>query len=168
VLEALEHHERALVAYTTRLLGDVEQARDVVQDTFLKLCRQDPAGLEGRLAEWLYTVARNRALDVMRKEGRMSRLSEETAGIFHSREESPAERLEKRESAQLVLALIDSLPPNQREVVRLKFQHGFSYKEISRISGHSVSNVGFLLHVALRRIREQLALAEGRAAGAAS
>jgi RNA polymerase sigma-70 factor (ECF subfamily) len=67
-----------------------------------------------------------------------------------------------------VLALVDSLPAKQREVVRLKFQHGFSYKEISRISGHSVSNVGFILHMAIKRIREEMALAEGRPAGAQS
>ena len=45
-----------------------------------------------------------------------------------------------------VLDLLEVLPINQREVIRLKFQNGFSYQEISRISGHSVSNVGYLIH----------------------
>ena len=47
-------------------------------------------------------------------------------------------------------------PPNQREVVRLKFQNGFSYQEISRISGHSVSNVGYLIHAGIKALRVQL------------
>jgi RNA polymerase sigma-70 factor (ECF subfamily) len=74
--------------------------------------------------------------------------------------------IERRESASLVLQLLEKLPTNQREVIRLKFQNGFSYKEISRISGHSVSNVGFLIHTGLKTIRGQLAV--GRPAEAQS
>ena len=53
---------RAAVAlYATRLLRDAETARDVVQDTFLKLCASEFASIDGHLAEWLFTVCRNRA-----------------------------------------------------------------------------------------------------------
>ena len=55
-----------------------------------------------------------------------------------------------------VLELLEALPVNQREVVRLKFQNGFSYQEISRISGHSVSNVGYLIHAGIKALRGQL------------
>ena len=55
-----------------------------------------------------------------------------------------------------MLALLDTLPPNQREVIRLKFQNGFSYQEISRISGHSVSNVGYLIHAGIKTLRGRL------------
>ena len=68
VLSAVGRYETPLIQYAGRLLGDSERARDVVQDTFLKLCQQERASLSDRLAEWLYTVCRNRALDVMRKE----------------------------------------------------------------------------------------------------
>src|SRR3979409_1651602 len=63
--------------YAAGLLGAPEAARDVVQETFLRLCVQDRAEIESRLAEWLFTVCRNRALDVLRKERRMTRLSDE-------------------------------------------------------------------------------------------
>ena len=56
-----------------------------------------------------------------------------------------------------MLDLLDALPANQREVIRLKFQNGFSYQEISRISGHSVTNVGYLIHAGLKTLRGQLA-----------
>jgi RNA polymerase sigma-70 factor (ECF subfamily) len=55
-----------------------------------------------------------------------------------------------------VLDLLETLPASQREVIRLKFQNGFSYQEISRISGHSVTNVGYLLHVGLKSLRHRL------------
>src|SRR5215218_3931967 len=132
IREAVSRFEGPLTLYAARLLNDPDRARDVVQDTFLKLCRQDGAEVRDRLAEWLFTVCRNRALDVLRKEGRMTRLSDEHATARASAEPGPAEAMETRESAAQVLKALDNLPPNQREVIRLKFQNGFSYREISR------------------------------------
>ena len=153
---AVDRFERPLTLYASRLLGDAEAARDVVQETFLRLCVQDRAALEPRLAEWLFTVCRNKALDVLRKESRMTRLSDEQAGCCVSADPTPAETAERRDAAAQVLDLLETLPPNQREVIRLKFQNGFSYEEISRISGHSVSNVGYLIHIGLKTLRGRL------------
>ena len=52
--------------------------------------------------------------------------------------------------------LMAGLPPNQQEVLRLKFQHSLSYREISSITGLSETNVGFLIHVGIKRLRELL------------
>src|SRR4051812_7640215 len=65
-----------LTRYATRLLGDVERARDVVQDTFVRLMAQSPGAVDGHAVEWLFTVCRHRALDVLRKESRMRRFEE--------------------------------------------------------------------------------------------
>ncbi len=65
--------------------------------------------------------------------------------------------LERSEQHAAVLRLITQLPPNQQEVVRLKFQNGFSYQEISRITSLSVTNVGFILHTAIKNLRQNLA-----------
>jgi RNA polymerase sigma-70 factor (ECF subfamily) len=156
VRAAVARFQGPLTLYAARLLGDDDAARDVVQDTFLRLCVQDRATIESRLAEWLYTVCRNRALDVLRKEGRMTQLSEEQVARRTSADAPPSEIVERRELASKALDLVESLPANQREVIRLKFQGGFSYQEISRISGHSVTNVGYLLHVGLKSLRSQL------------
>jgi RNA polymerase sigma-70 factor (ECF subfamily) len=157
VLDAVARYERPLTRYASRLLGDAERARDVVQDTFLKLCTQRRDHIGERLAEWLFTVCRNRALDVLRKEGRMSRLGDDQVSTCTSPEPDPADAVERRDSAAKVLECLDGLPDNQREVIRLKFQNGFSYREISRISGHSISNVGFLIHTGLKTLRHRLA-----------
>ena len=69
----------------------------------------------------------------------------------------PGRSLEHAETHATILRMIDRLPPNQQEVVRLKFQNGFSYKEISRITALSVSNVGFLIHTAVARLRTEFA-----------
>src|SRR5262245_6039312 len=72
VVGALETPERALIRYANWLLGDLESARDVGDESFLRLCREDPAKLEGRLAPWLFTVCRNAALDARRKTSRLA------------------------------------------------------------------------------------------------
>ncbi len=142
-----------LLRYATRLLRDPDRARDVVQDTFVKLMAEPPAGLDGHAVEWLFTVCRHRALDVLRKERRVQPLADVEAWPASSAEPLPGRALECDEARVSALELIGRLPPNQQEVIRLKFQHGFSYKEIARITGLSVSNVGFLIHTAVSRLR---------------
>ncbi len=64
---ALERYERPLISYAKGITGDLESARDAVQETFLRLSRQDVRALEKRLAPWLFFVCRNCALDHQRK-----------------------------------------------------------------------------------------------------
>ena len=146
---ALERWEGPLLRYTRAITGDLELARDVVQDAFLRLCAQPREGVEHRLGEWLFTVCRNRALDLRKKEARMSELPDAALDAATSAEPAPTAVVEGRD----LLTLVETLPPSQAEVVRLRFQAGLSYKEIAAISGHSVSNVGFLLHTAVKALR---------------
>jgi len=154
VREALERFEGPLLRYALRLTGDLELARDVVQDTFLRLCRQVPDSLDGHLAQWLFTVCRNRALDVHRKERRMTTATTLDERAATERDSSPDQPAEVKDSADKVFRLLNRLPDNQQEVIRLKFQNELSYQEIAAVTGLSVSNVGFLLHVGLKRLRE--------------
>ena len=146
-----------LTRYATRLLGDPERARDVVQDTFVKLMAQPQEAVNGHAVEWLFTVCRHRALDVLRKEGRMCRFDAGQVERVTGTDPRPGRLLEHAETRATILRMIDRLPPNQQEVVRLKFQSGFSYKEISRITTLSISNVGFLIHTAVARVCAEFA-----------
>ncbi len=157
VRAALERHGAALTRYAARITGDADSARDVVQDTFVRLCGESPESLEGRLAPWLFTVCRNRALDMHRKLHRLVPLPEDTADTTPDPHPSPAIAVEQRETAEIALGLLARLPESQREVVRLKFQAGLSYAEIAEVTQLSVSNVGFLLHTALKTLRQGLA-----------
>jgi RNA polymerase sigma-70 factor (ECF subfamily) len=152
VAEALDRHERPLIRYATWLLGDLDAARDVVQETFLRLCREDPARLGERLAPWLFTVCRNLALDARKKAARLAPLDVAEVPVLHDLDEQH----DARQAMGRILTILETLPRNQREVVLLKFQGGLSYKEISAITDLSTSNVGFLLHTAVRAIRSHL------------
>lgn len=154
---AVARYQAPLIRYATRLLADPDRAQDVVQDTFVRLMSQPPAQIDGHLAEWLFTVCRHRTFDVLRKEGRMKRFADGEAERVAAPEPRPGRDLEHGETREALLRLIEHLPPNQQEVIRLKFQNGFSYKEISRITDLSVSNVGFLIHTAVQRLRREFA-----------
>ena len=150
-------YESPLLQYAARLLGDAHRAQDVTQDTLLQLCRQPRAAVEPNVRQWLFAVCRNRVTDVQRKEQRMRTLGEEQDQRLLSQEIDPAAAIERREAAGQATAVLETLPAAQQEVIRLKVQHGLSYREISAVTGLSVTNVGFLLHKGIKTLRERLA-----------
>lgn len=155
VRRAFEEFEKPLVGYAARLIGDFEAARDVVQEVFLRLAREG-AELNGRMPQWLFAVCRNLAIDAKRKGGRMTTVTAMTAAvesILACPPESPAAAPGQDDGGPNLLAMLDSLPENQQEVIRLRLGAGLSYKEIAEVTGHSVSNVGFLMHTGLKAMR---------------
>jgi RNA polymerase sigma-70 factor (ECF subfamily) len=156
VRAAMTRYEGPLIRYAQRFTRDLETARDVVQDTFLKLCAADPKQVADHLAPWLYRVCRNRALDVRKKEARMQPLSDERAATEAGPDPGPAAHAAGRETAALLRAAIDGLPDKQQEVFRLKFQDQMTYKEISAVTGFPLNNVRYLIHTALKQLRTDL------------
>lgn len=150
---ALAQYECRLLRYARRLVGE-ERALDVVQETFLKLCRDDLPPINGSLGPWLYTVCRNLAFDLLRKESRMPATLEHEAPATATSE--PHEQTELRDSTQQVLHELHQLTTNQQECLRLKFEGGLTYREIADITGLSVSNVGFTIHTAIQKLRQKL------------
>lgn len=165
---ALDRFESDLLRYAGRILGDADRARDVVQDTFLQLCRekQNESGggsgasgqntLNGKLAPWLYTVCRNRSLDVKRKEKRMTTAVDEQLMEQSGDQDAPDRKAELVETTSKMLQLVGELPENQREVIRLKFQSGLTYRQIAEVTGLSATNVGFLIHTGIKSLRKQM------------
>ena len=156
VEQALAVHEAALMAYATTILNDLDRARDVVQDTFIRLCAQDPSKLEAGLKSWLFTVCRNRALDVLRKDKRSQPLDDLRWKKFAGPGLQPDEQADRQERLLQITGVLDRLSANQREVIILKFQQDLSYREIHEITGLSTGNIGFLIHAGLKRLREIL------------
>ena len=159
LLKAVEAHSKALERYAYSLCGCEHRARDAVQETLLRLVkRQEPIDPEARLAPWLYRVCRTRIIDQFKKEGRMTHPETfpETPPPEAPEASTPSQDAETRDSASVLSQVIQTLPKNQREVVRLKFKSQLSYKEIAEITELSVSNVGFLLNKAIHTLRTRL------------
>src|SRR6185503_2063624 len=98
VRTAVDRYAGPLTRYAALITGDLEQARDVVQDTFVRLCAEEPGRVNSHLAQWLFTVCRNRALDVQRKENRMKPVTELEMNSQASSDLSPSKRAEQRET----------------------------------------------------------------------
>lgn len=166
ITSVMDEHADALIRYTARLTPDLDTARDVVQDAFLRLCKADRDAVGERVDLWLFTVCRNRAFDLYRKDRRMTPLTDAATRTRPSVDPGPEAAALNLDTRGRLLALLATLSDRQQEVVRLKFQHELSYAEIAQVTGLSVANVGYLLHMALKRLRE-VAAGEGEDGGAA-
>lgn len=156
VLEAMEQYESALLGYAFTILRDKELAQDTVQDTFVRLCGQEPEAVREQLKAWLFTVCRNSAFDKLRKAKRVQPIDEIQWQKVAGTDAPPDEQLARAETHARILQLLDRLSDNQREVILLKFQQNLSYKEIAEITGLSEGNIGYLIHNGIKRVRELL------------
>jgi RNA polymerase sigma-70 factor (ECF subfamily) len=156
--------ESPLLAYALRLAGGLGAAEDVVQEAFMKLHVQFDEVREPK--RWLYRTVHNLALNQRRAAGKIVPLertdSEGNTPTGAASETAdpqplPDEQIIRLEGIGLVRLSVESLDDRSRELVRLKFNEGMSYREISAKTGLSVSNVGYILHHALKEIAQELA-----------
>ncbi len=150
VTQLVRRFEKPLQHYAASIIGDKDLALDVVQETF---CVYDQASVPmSEATKWLFKVCRNKALNVCRRERRLLYLGDEVLEPVDE-EASPSLHLEAKEAFAFLLTIVATLPLREQELLRLKFQNDLSYAEISEITNLSVSNVGFILHRALAKLR---------------
>ena len=93
---------------------------------------------------------------MLRKEQRLDLGNEEAIANHGDWRPDPSQSSDTHELCDRVWHLVEQLSPNQREVLRLKYIHDCSYKDIAAATGLSVGNVGFLMHVAIKKLRDLL------------
>ena len=152
MLATVDAFEGRLTRYATSLLRDEHLARDVVQHTFLRLCDARSDELQDRIGPWLFRVCRNRALDVLRKNGRVEPLTGSEWEQLTTREPDPAAIVEQHDLGRCVYQLLGELGASQREVIEL-WLNDFSYLEISQITGRTEGHVRVIAHRGLSRLR---------------
>ena len=154
VEELLRRFEIPLLQYATRITGNNERARDVVQEAFIKFQRNGAVAPE-KTATWLFTVCRNGALNVCRKERRIMYLDEEIIESRLDEQPLPFERIEQHEASGFLIKILATLPPRQQEVLQLKFQSDLTYQQIAEITKTTANTVGVLIHTALKTLRQR-------------
>ncbi|MCX8155317.1 MAG: RNA polymerase sigma factor [Verrucomicrobiae bacterium] len=158
-LQALfEAKESALLLYAQRLTGNAAAAEDVVQEAFMRLHRE--YALVQQPVPWLYRTVHNLAVNHVRATQKLTPLQpiEEDDPEWDVADDAPMPdeqlvRLEAIGQTRLCLAALDA---RQREVLRLKFEEGLSYKEIGARLNLNVGHVGYLLHHALKDLAAAL------------
>jgi RNA polymerase sigma factor (sigma-70 family) len=140
-------------AYVASLVRDTAAAEDVTATAFERAYRKrsrfDPNRGEPRA--WLFGIARNAALDELRRRGRQAELAAEPADLATAPAHESAEASERRLAISGALA---GLEARERELIALKFFAGLSNVEIAAVVGVSESNAGTKLHRAVTKLRE--------------
>ena len=154
--EALYRSSRQDVyAYVTTLLRDPAAAEDVTALAFERAYRRRRTfdRRRGEERAWLFGIARNAALDELRRRQRLARLAVEPAdAALEASDDDPDADVPLRRTA--VRAALAQLPAREREIVALKFHAGMSNAELARVLGVSESNAGTLLYRAMQKLRK--------------
>jgi RNA polymerase sigma-70 factor (ECF subfamily) len=156
--------ERPIYALAYRVIGREEEARDVVQETFLRAFR----GIgnfrgQAKFSSWVYRIALNLCRDWIRRERRSPILPapEGVDVIELAAEQGPVESIEdlvaRNDMSQAVAGLMTRLPEEQRTAIILKEYHGMTFQEIADLQGVPLSTVKTRLYQGLNVLRRHLA-----------
>jgi RNA polymerase sigma-70 factor (ECF subfamily) len=163
-LEALyDRYARPVYSLVLRISQQAAATEEIVQDVFLHLWRHadryDPS--RGPLEPWLFTMARNRALDFLRLKSEKQRRREDAYEVDPPPsgtvpEQAPELRIDQERRAARVRALIAELPEAQRRAIELAFFDGLTHSEISSALGEPLGTVKSWIRGGLLRLRETL------------
>ena len=164
VSQLLERHARRVRDYVRMLVKDNDVADDLTQEVLIKVVKVLDEGRytdKGRFQPWLLRIAHNRVLDFFRAQKQVKTVSESSAGfdILGSKnfaEPSIEDRLVSEQQAEEVRQLIELLPAEQREVVKMRYYEGLSFKEIAEHTGVSINTALGRMRYALINMRQMI------------
>jgi RNA polymerase sigma-70 factor (ECF subfamily) len=156
-------YQYRLVRYLVFLLGTREGVDDLVQDTWLRVLERGRTyNGNSRFEPWLFTIARNLAIDLSRKHKPVSLDSNDSTDDASPRlapmsnEPSPFEQAARTEDAHRLAQSLQSLEPVYREALVLRFQEDLSLQEMADVVGASISTVSSRIYRGLAALRAQL------------
>jgi len=153
----MDRHQDRLFRYLLRLLGDRSVAEDVFQQTWLRVAeRIRRYDAERPFAPWLVTLARNLALDLLRRR-RPESLEETAEPLAPPSGSDPLERAMARQSSARVEAALGALSALDREVLTLRFEDELALPELAATLGVPLPTAKARLYRALERLRARLA-----------
>jgi RNA polymerase sigma-70 factor, ECF subfamily len=154
-----DRYSRIIYAIAWKSLQSVEDCEEVVLDVFSQVWRiANRFDLhKGSAEQWLFTLARSRILDRLRKLQRLNKISEAIAAgkeiEFPISSVDPIEAVETIERRQQVLTALDLIPPAQRQVIELAYYQGLTHTEIATYTGLSLGTVKTRLRLGLSKLK---------------
>jgi RNA polymerase sigma-70 factor, ECF subfamily len=162
--ELYDAYASTALATALRVVGDREEAEDVVHDAFVAVWRKiDRFDAErGALRAWLMTVVRNRAIDRVRaRRPKMDLDDADERSLLRTGPNPTWEAALRRASAIDVRAAMAELPDEQRQAVELAFFHGYTYREVADVTGVPPGTASGRLRLALAKLRDALRASPG-------
>ena len=154
VAALFDRYSGIVYSVALRVLRDPGQAEDVVQDIFVQLWRKPEAFISGRgtLGAWLVVVARNRAIDALRRR----RPSDSTEDVILPSNTNLASEAERNSLMDKVRTIMRNLPAEQKKSVEMAFFEGMSHTEIAAKTGDALGTVKTRIRLALITLRKAL------------
>jgi len=156
-------YQYRLVRYLIYLLGSRDLVDDLVQETWLRVLERGRTyDGQSRFEPWLFTIARNLAIDSLRKRRIFSLDSndegdpEQSVTVAASTDPSPFEQAARTEDAHRLAQSLATLEPIYREALVLRFQEDLSLQEMTRIIGAPISTVSTRIYRGLAALRAHL------------
>ena len=149
-----ERYSPVVYAVALRVWGEAAAAEDVVQEIFMQLWR-NPASFDasrGNLAPWLAVIARNRALDILRKRRPQSEISETVLSV----EVDLAAGADRKRVVENVRATMQQMPAPQRSALEMAYFEGYSHSEISQKTGEPLGTIKTRIRTGLMMLRRAL------------
>lgn len=142
-IHEVQPHEPALRAYLRARFPKLGEPDDVVQETYVRLLSERKAGRVRHARAFMFTAARNVALDFFRRKSYSSTEAVTHSSLANVVEEKPgaAEVLSQQQELEVLTRAVQSLPERCRQVIMLRYLKGCSYKEISVLLGVSTETV---------------------------
>ncbi|MBR7170436.1 MAG: sigma-70 family RNA polymerase sigma factor [Alistipes sp.] len=159
--QLVERHSRRVRDYIRMMVKDRDLAEDIFQDTFIKVVRVIDEGRyvdNGKFLSWVLRIAHNQVIDYFRSQKQNKAISESDAGYdvlgtLRFAERTVEDRLVGEQIERDVRALVELLPAEQREVVRMRYYHNLSFKEIAEQTGVSINTALGRMRYALINLR---------------
>ena len=153
-----EHYAPRVKAMMMRRGASRDRADDLAQETLIRLWRKaaqyDPE--RATASAWVYTIARNISVDVVRREGRAMEWTQEVGLPEEEDADEPERQLLVAEREAFVRSSIVALPDEQLRVIRLSFFDGLAHAEIANLLGIPLGTVKSRIRLALQRLRDRL------------
>jgi RNA polymerase sigma-70 factor, ECF subfamily len=155
-----DRHSRAIYGLVLRILQQAGTSEEVVQDVFLQLWRNASQydASRGPFVPWLFTLARNRALDTLRLNSERQRRHEDQVDELPPVVSLPEyeKQLDEKRRAEKVCALMGSLTPQQKRAIELAYFEGLSHTEIAAALKEPLGTVKSWIRNGLLRLKEEL------------
>ena len=164
ISELIERHSRRVRSYIGIMVKDDAVADDIFQETFIKAVKViDEGGYtdSGKFLSWILRIAHNRVLDHFRREKSSRQINEKEAGYdvlgtLRFAENTIEDRIVHNELMETVRGLVEELPEDQREVVRLRYYSQLSFQEIAEQTEVSINTALGRMRYALINLRRMI------------
>lgn len=160
----IERHSRRIRDYVRMMVKDNDVADDILQETFIKAVRVIDDGKysdKGRFLSWMMRIAHNQVIDYFRSEKQKHQINESDAGYnvlgsLKYAERTVEDEMVSEQTDSEIRRLVELLPEEQREVVKLRYYSNLSFKEIAEQTNVGVNTALGRMRYALINLRKMI------------